>query len=104
MMLQSNAYSKDTIVSFKLVNGDEIVAKVLEETADSFTVAKPCTVVPSQQGLGLLQSLFTSDLTKNIALSKNHVMLHSVTQKDIENHYIQTTTGIEPVGNKGIIV
>jgi hypothetical protein len=103
-MLQSNAYAKDTVVSFKLVNGDEIVAKVIEESTDSFTINKPCTVMPSQQGLGLLQSLFTSDLGKNITLSKNHVMLHSATQKDIENHYIQTTTGIEPVGNNSIIV
>jgi hypothetical protein len=59
-MLQSNAYAKDAIVSFKLVNGDEIVAKIVEESHDGFTLSKPCTVMPSQQGLGLMQSLFTS--------------------------------------------
>ncbi len=102
-MLVNNGYAKDTVVSFKLVNGDEIVAKIVEDTTEQFVISKPCTVMPSQQGLGLMQSLFTSDLNTNIPLSKNHVMLHASTQKDIENHYIQTTTGIQPVGAGGII-
>jgi hypothetical protein len=102
-MLQTNGYSKDQIVTFKLVNGDEIVAKIVEDTAEQFVISKPCTVMPSQQGLGLLQSLFTSDLNTNITLLKTHVMLHAPTVKDIENHYIQTTTGIQPVSAGGII-
>ena len=102
-MLESNAYAKDQVVSFKLVNGDEIVAKIVEETSDGFTVSKPCTVMPSQQGIGLMQSLFTSDLNKSVRLAKIHVMLHSPTIEAIVNHYIQTTTGIEPVTKGGII-
>lgn len=96
-------YSKDDIVTFKLVNGDEIIAKVIEETDQSFTINKPCTVMPSQQGLGLIQSLFTSELNNNVTLDKRHVMLHSRTGKKIEDHYITTTTGIEPVTAGGII-
>lgn len=102
-MLVINKYAKDTIVSFKIVNGDEIVAKVIEETDNSFVVSKPTTVMPSQQGIGLLQSLFTSDLEKTITLDKRHVMMHAPTIKDVENHYIKTTTGITPVNSGGII-
>ena len=102
-MLEKSGYAKDTIVSFKIVNGDEIVAKVVEETHDGFTINKPTTVMPSQKGLALMQSLFTSDLNKNITLDKKHVMMHSPTVKDVEDYYIQTTTGIQPVSNGGII-
>lgn len=102
-MLASNSYTKDAIVSFKLVNGDEIVAKVLEDNTDNFLISKPCTVMPSQQGLALMQSLFTSDLNKNIRLDKRHVMLHASTVKDVEDYYIQTTTGITPATAGGII-
>ena len=102
-MLVTNKYEKDTIVSFKIVNGDEIVAKVVEETDDGYVITKPTTVMPSQQGLGLLQSLFTSDLNKSITLSKTHVMMHAPTVEDVRNHYIKTTTGIEPVSAGGII-
>lgn len=102
-MLVTNQYSQDDIVTFKIVNGDEIVAKIVEESDDAFTVMKPCTVMPSQQGLGLLQSLFTSDLNKSIRLEKRHVMMHAPTINDVQNHYIKTTTGIEPVSKGGII-
>ena len=102
-MLVTNKYEKDQIVSFKIMNGDELVARIVEETDDAFVLSKPTTVMPSQQGLGLMQSLFTSDLNKNIRLSKNHVMMHAPTVKDVENHYIKTVTGIEPVTPGGII-
>lgn len=103
MLITNEKYSQDDIVTFKIVNGDEIVAKIVEESDDAFTVIKPCTVMPSQQGLGLLQSLFTSDLNKSIRLEKRHVMMHAPTVKDVQNHYIKTTTGIEPVSAGGII-
>ena len=103
MLVTNNKYAEDDIVTFKIVNGDEIVAKIVEESDDAFTVIKPCTVMPSQQGLGLLQSLFTSDLNKSIRLEKRHVMMHAPTVKDVQNHYIKTTTGIEPVSASGII-
>ena len=102
-MLVNNKYEKDQVVSFKIMNGDELVAKIVEETDDAYIISKPTTVMPSQQGLGLMQSLFTSDLNKNIRLSKHHVMMHAPTVKDVENHYIKTVTGIEPVTAGGII-
>jgi hypothetical protein len=102
-MLEKTGYAKDTVVSFKIVNGDEIVAKVVEENANGFIINKPTTVMPSQKGLALMQSLFTSDLNKNITLDKRHVMMHSPTVKDVEDYYIQTTTGIQPVSAGGII-
>ena len=102
-MLEKSGYAKDTVVSFKIVNGDEIVAKIVSEDHGSFTIKNPCTVMPSQKGLGLIQSLFTSDLNKSIVLQKSHVMLHSPTVKDVEDYYIQTTTGITPVSAGGII-
>lgn len=96
-------YAKDDVVSFKLVNGDEVIAKIVSESDHDFEVSKPCTVMPSAQGLGLIQSLFTGEITKNVLLDKKHVMFHSRTNKKIEDHYIQTTTGIQPVSQGGII-
>jgi len=102
-MLVKKSYGPDTIVSFKLVNGDEIVARVQEEREQEFVLNKPCTVMPSSKGLGLIQSLFTSDIDKTIVLDKRHVMMHSQTVKDVESHYIQTTTGIVTASNGGLV-
>lgn len=104
-MLLNNAtkFEKDDIVSMKLVNGDEIVAKIVSDDPMSFTIDRPCTVVPSAQGIGLMQSLFTSDVRKAVTVSKQHVMMASETIKEIQNHYIKTTTGIQPVTAGSIV-
>jgi len=101
-MLIQKGYSAGDVVCFKLV-GEEVVAKIVEETADGYVVSKPCTVVPSQQGIGLMQSLISADINTNITLNKSHVVMHSPVITDIENHYIRTTTGIQPVTKGGII-
>lgn len=103
MLITNNKYDKDTTVTFKLANGDEVVAKVVEETDTGYVISKPCTVMPSQRGIGLMQSLFTSDLDKTVTLDKRHVMMHNPTNKEVESHYIQTTTGIQPVSQGSII-
>jgi len=102
-MLVNKGYAEGDIVCFKLVNGDEVIAKVVSDTADAFVVSKPCTVVPSQKGLGLIQSMFSAELNNSVTLNKSHVMMHSPVVDDIKNHYIQTTTGIQPV-TKGSII
>ncbi len=103
LLNNSTKFEKDDIVSMKLVNGDEIVAKIVSDDAMSYTIDRPCTVVPSAQGIGLMQSLFTSDVRKAVTVSKQHVMMASETIKEIQNHYIKTTTGIQPV-NAGSIL
>lgn len=104
-MLISKQYTTGDVVTFKMVNGDEVVAKVTEESSTEFRVSKPTTVMPSQQGIGLMQSLFTASLEQEIIISKSHVMMHSLTVDEIKNHYIQTTTGIQPVtGGSGIVI
>jgi hypothetical protein len=101
-MLINKGYSTGDIVCFKLV-GEEVVAKIVSDNADEYVISKPCTVVPSNQGLGLMQSLISGDINNNVTLNKSHVIMHNTVIKDIENHYIKTTTGIQPASNGGII-
>lgn len=89
--------SKGDICSLKLVTGEEIVTKVVEEKDGYFWVEKPCTVMPSQQGVGLVQSLFTADPNKPISIKKDHVVMLVPSADQIRIHYIKTTTGLEIV-------
>jgi hypothetical protein len=102
-MLLSKGYSEGDIVSFKLVNGDEIVAKVVEVTNSGWKVTKPCTVLPSAQGLGLIQSLFSAELNNEVELRADHVLMHSESAKQIQDYYLSTTTGIQTVSKGSII-
>jgi hypothetical protein len=102
-MLMSKDYSKDDIVSFKMVNGDEIVARVISIASDGWQVARPCTVIPGPQGIGLMQSLISADINTEVTIGRQHVMLHAPVIKQMQDHYIQTTTGIQTV-SKGAIL
>jgi hypothetical protein len=104
MLISNNKYDEGDIVSFKLVNGDEIVAKVMQDNTDSWLLGKPCTVLPSPKGIGLMQSLFTADQNKNIILRDQHVMMHCICVVEIKNYYIETTTGIKPVTAGSIVI
>jgi len=98
-MLIAKKYDDGDIVSFKLITGEEIIAKVIEDNESDYVIHKPCTIVPSQQGVGMIQSLFTVDGESNITVSKSHVIMHSKSVEDIKGHYIKTTTGIELATN-----
>jgi hypothetical protein len=102
-MLVSKGYQEGDIISFKLVNGDEIVARIVDSGPNGFEIAKPCTVMPSPQGMGLIQSLFTADADASVVLQKEHVIMHAPSIDAMQKHYIKTTTGIEPVTRGSII-
>lgn len=103
MLLSTKRYDEGDIVTFKLVNGDEVVAKIKQDSNDEFVVTKPCTVLPSPKGIGLVQAMFTSDSETSIHIDRGHVMMHAPTVKQVADYYIETTTGIKPVTASGII-
>lgn len=102
-MLIKKSYEKNDIVGFKMVNGDEIVARILNADSDTWTVSRPCTIIPGPQGIGLMQSLISADINTEVTIGKQHVMLHAPVIKQMEDHYIQTTTGIQTVSKNAII-
>ena len=102
-MLVTKGYQEGDIVSFKLVTGDEVIARIVDAGPNGFEVAKPCTVMPGPQGIGLIQSLFTADADVNVVLQKDHVLMHAPSIDQMQRHYIKTTTGIEPVTRGSII-
>lgn len=96
MLISKSNIATGDIVCFKVVTGDEVVAKVTEINETNFVVNRPFSVVAGQQGIGLMPTLFTADInTSDITLNKNHVIMYAPAVKDIVDHYIKTTTGIQ---------
>ncbi len=103
MLVNKTTYDSGDIVAFKLVNGDEIVAKVGETNNDGYTVSSPLVVVPGQQGIGLIPFMFTLPADKKLQLNSEHIMCHAEAHENFRNHYIKMTTGIEPITRGSII-
>lgn len=104
-MLVSSArkYDKNDVISFKLATGDEIIANIIEDTDSEYILDKPCAVLPSAQGMGLIQAVMTADQDKKFYLSKHHVVFSGITIDAMKKHYLKTTTGIEPITRGSII-
>jgi hypothetical protein len=93
----------DQVYTFKIANGDEIIAKITAEDDTTYTVSKPLTIVPSQQGINMMNSLFTADPDKTVSINKQQVSIIAPSREEVCDSYLEATTGIKPV-RKSIIM
>jgi hypothetical protein len=103
MLVNKQKYKSGDIISIKISNGDEVVTKFVEEIESGFMVLKPLTVMPTQNGIALVPSLFTSESELPLLISFRHIMLHGLTIKEMSDHYIKKTSGIQIATAGGVI-
>ena len=80
--------------------GEEIVAKIVSIGTDTYTLSKPVAVVPGQQGIQLMNSLFTADPEAEVTVNKSSVAMIAPVREDVGDSYLEATTGIKPVRSK----
>ncbi len=59
------------VYSFKLNSGEELVAKVIKITDKTVEISEPVSIAPSQKGIGMVPSLFTTDMNGVFRLNIN---------------------------------
>ena len=101
--MKTTSLSIGTIYTFKLNSGEELVAKVAETHDDSLRIENPVSIAPGPQGMGLVPSMFTANLDKNIQLNINSVALVAETDNAVASKYIEATTGITVPDKKLIL-
>jgi hypothetical protein len=92
-MLIDKKFSNGDIVSLKLINGDELIARFESETAEDLTIDRPLAVTIGRDGLGMMPWLFLG-VKDSITLKKSHIFVTSPSQKDAADQYMQGTTEI----------
>ena len=93
-MLQTSQFNNGDVVSFKLTNGEEILAKIVASDMSTYTISKPVTIMAQQQGLQFVQGFFTANQDKNITLNKSAVIMTAVPAEEVVKSYTEATTGI----------
>jgi hypothetical protein len=93
MLIDKGAVAGE-VVTLKLISGEEIVGKLVEETDKELKLSKPMQLSMSQQGVGMIPFLFTVDPDKELKISKSSVIVICSTEKQFANQYLQGTTGI----------
>lgn len=98
-----NVLVKDEIVTIKLVNGEEIVTKIVEIYDDVADISHPISMILGPQGLQMMPCLFSSNPDKNVSINMDMMVMVSEPRDDVRAKYIEATTGIATVPNKQII-
>ncbi len=93
-MLIDKGVAAGEVITLKLTSGEEIVAKLVEETATHYKLSRPMVIGMGPKGPGLMPYLFTVSPDKEVRLQKTTVTLAEATDKEFANQFIQSTTGI----------
>ena len=94
-MLIDKGVTAGEVITLKLTSGEEIVAKLVEETATYYKLSRPMVIGMGQQGPGLMPYLFTVHPDKEVKLLKQTVTVAEATDKTFADQFIESTTGIK---------
>lgn len=95
-MLIQKPIAEGDIVSIKLINGDEIIARLEKDDQHGITVDRPLALTMSAQGLGMIPWVFLADKT-TMTIKREHIFVMLPSKKDAADQYMQGTTGIAMV-------
>lgn len=82
------------IYSFKLNSGEEMVAKVVNVDGNTIEITEPVSIAPNQKGIGMIPSMFTTEMEGKFRLNTNSIAVIGDTNEQIKVKYIEATTGI----------
>jgi len=94
-MLINRGIKEGEVITLKLTSGDEIVARLVEETSTGYKISKPTMITVTPQGLGLVPYAFTVSTDMDIVIRDHAVAMIAVTEKQFADQYLQGTTGIK---------
>jgi len=93
-MIIETPYKANDTVTIRTSAGEEIVARFVEEDANSITVTKPLALMASEGGIGLGPWVFTVDPQTKLKLNKTIILFVQKTEQGMASQYVQATTGL----------
>lgn len=93
----------NTVYTFKLASGEELIAKVVQSGGEFIQIEEPVSIAPSQQGMQMIPSIFTANPKGEFKLNTTSVAMYAETDDSIKDKYLEATTGIK-VPSKKIVL
>jgi len=93
-MIIETPYRAGDTVTIKTTAGEEIVARMVEESTASITVQKPMAIMATAQGIGLGPLAFTVNPDAKISINKSATLFVAKTDSEMAKQYVSSTTGI----------
>ena len=96
-MLIDKGVTAGEVITLKLTSGEELVAKLVQDTDTYYKLAHPQVIGHGPKGPGLMPYLFTVHPDKEIKLLKTAVTVAEASDKQFADQYVQATSGIQLV-------
>ena len=97
------ALQPNSVYTFKLNSGEELIAKVKQAGGDFIELEEPVSIAPTQQGMQMIPSVFTAEPKGIFRLNTNSVAIYAETDDSIKMKYLEATTGIKVPDKKLIL-
>ena len=94
-MLINKGVSQGEVITLKLTSGEEIVAKLSEETDTHYRLSRPMVIGQGPQGPGLMPYLFTVSPDRVVSLLKSTVTVAEGTDEMFAKQFLESTSGIK---------
>jgi hypothetical protein len=95
LIKKSTKIEAGDVVTLRLVTGEEVVGKLVEETATGFVVERALTLASGPDGLGFTNPTITADNKQSFEIQKKHVMLSGMTGEAFATAYLEATSSIQ---------
>ncbi len=96
----STLVKENDVVAFKLISGEEVVAKVTAISETEFTVTRPMamTIVPQGNSATVAFMPWTLGMPDDakIKLLKDKIIAYAKARKEAADGYLRNTTSIQP--------
>ena len=96
-MLISKGVSVGEVITLKLTSGEELVAKLVEDTDTYYKLSHPQVIGMGPQGPGLMPYLFTVNPDRDIKLAKITVTVAEPTDAAFAKQFLESTSSIKLV-------
>lgn len=97
------ALTPNTVFTFKLNSGEELIAKVVQAGGDFIVIEEPVSIAPTQQGMQMIPSIFTANPKGEFKLNTSSIAIYAETDDSVRMKYLEATTGIK-VPDKKIVL
>ena len=93
-MLIDKGVTIGEVVTLKLTSGEELVAKLVDDSPMHYKLSHPQVIGMGPKGPGLMPYLFTVNPDTEIKLQKSTVTVAEATDAQFAKQFLESTTGI----------
>lgn len=101
--MSKKEYATGDVISIKFLNGDEVIARVIDPIEDSTNLPKtlkvehPMSVMMNRDGFALISMIITMKAGDEVELSTGSIIAMVETEETVKNGYLEKITGLSLV-------